>query len=190
MKNAVVCVAAILFAIPLFPCDLVFTGGQQPYRLQKIKGVIVGSGDFALMGHKHDVKRHEQLVSAAKIRLLARKDEEYAKPSKRERKQRQESLGVMRWSCGQSLAEVTSDSDGKFDAGSVPSGKYCLEVIGPEPKKSDEKQMRAQFLVDIQPVGGSALVADISPLWPDCSGGPVLEVAVIIQKKGGSRRPH
>ena len=172
MKKAlVICMLISSAAIPVRPCEQVVIGGYKPQEVGRIAGVIVGSGKIALMGYAHDAQRREQKVSGARVRVLARKDEEYAKLRHGEH-----GAGLMRWHCGPVVAETTSDAKGGFDMGVVVPGKYCLDMTAPEPESQDEKPMHAEFLVDVLLAKKTTgLLVDISPQWPDCSGGQYLK---------------
>ena len=92
------------------------------------------------------------------------------------------------WKCGSEVSEVKTDQAGNFTIVGVQPGKYCVDITGPQPENDNEcgshngmtgacNPLNASFLIDVIPSAPKAtLIADISPLWPDCSGGSSLKL--------------
>ena len=173
---------ALLLAGSLYPCDIVVIGGYTPAAIRQVSGTIVGSGRIDLMGHRHDKERHSLAVPGAKISVKTRTDTAFfkkgeikyppgAKPS---------TGNLKEWRCGDEVSSTTADEAGDFRVSQLEPGKYCLDITAPEPKDKSELSMHASFIVDVvASAPNTALVADISPLWPDCSGGSSLELKTL-----------
>lgn len=159
------------FSLHVFPCSRVTIGGEQVLAVRQVAGTIVGNGRIDLMGASHDSERISHPVSGAAISLAHRTDLKVI----REHKSTQGRL--MDWKCGEPFATTTSDARGKFEVPAA-AGKYCLQIVGPPPKSDTEVQMRSNFIFDVSSdAANRPILADITPSWPDCSGGSSIKLA-------------
>ncbi len=170
---------ALLLCRTVYPCSVVVLGGYSATVVKNVSGTVVGSGRFDLMGNNHDKERQAITVGEATISIKARTDTAFfkkgevqyppgVKPSKGNLKE---------WQCGAEVAAAKTDLAGNFTISALNSGKYCLEITGPDPKDDLHMPMHESFLVDVVDAAPNGrLIADISPRWPDCSGGSSLTV--------------
>jgi hypothetical protein len=68
---------------------------------------------------------------------------------------------------GHEVKSVGVDQRGSFDFGALTDGHYTLEIKGPELNDSYDVQITAL------PRPTSSVTIDISPNYPDCTGGHV-----------------
>jgi hypothetical protein len=179
MPRAAVAALALLLCRPLYSCSIVVLGGYSPTVVRNLSGTVVGSGRFDLMGKNHDKERHAIAIGDAAISIKARTDTAFfkkgevqyppgVKPSKGNLKE---------WQCGAEVAAAKTGLEGNFAISTLQPGKYCLEITGPGPKDDSHVPMHESFLVDVVDAAPNGrLIADISPRWPDCSGGSSLTV--------------
>lgn len=179
---------ALLFSQVLHPCSMIVVGGFTPTAVGQLSGVVVGSGQLSLMGHRHDEERHSLTVPGATISVKARTDIAYFKKGevKYPKGMKHSSGNLKDWKCGSEISNVRTDQSGNFAIVGIPPGKYCVDITGPPPANDNECSSRnsvtgvcnplsGSFIVDLVPSSPkAALVADISLQWPDCSGGSFL----------------
>jgi hypothetical protein len=133
------------------------------------------------MGNSHDEERRVITVSGAMISVKTRTDTAFykkgeieyppgAKPSEGNLKE---------WQCG-IVASAKTDQAGNFTISPLKLGKYCLDITGLQPKDKTELLMHDSFIVDVVASAPKAdLIANISPRWPDCSGGSSLTLRTV-----------
>ncbi len=174
---ASVLVFALVWAPSLPPCSIVTIGGPKPIAVKEVTGTVVGSGHYKLMGTSHNEERRAIVVPGATILLKARVDLEILTEEKLPADQKFLAGGLAKWKCEAQITQATTDAQGKFRLDTVPPGKYCVEIIGPPAVLEVAAQMRFSFVIDVTETAPDiTLVADMTPLWPDCSGGPQLLV--------------
>jgi hypothetical protein len=181
---------ALLLSQSLYPCSMVMIGGLTPTAVGRLCGTVVGSGRIALMGHSHDEERRSITVPGATISIKTRTDTAFFKKGevKYPRGMKHSAGNLKEWKCGSEVSEVKTDKAGNFTIVGVQPGKYCVDITGPQPENDNEcgshngmtgvcNPLNASFLIDVIPSAPkAALVADISQLWPDCSGGGSLKL--------------
>src|SRR3954464_5491426 len=179
---------ALLLSHALYPCSMVMIGGFTRTAVGRLSGTVVGSGRVSLMGHSHDEERRSITVPSATISIKTRTDTAFFKKGEINypRGMKHSAGNLKEWKCGSEVTEVKSDQAGNFTIVGVQPGKYCLDIIGPQPENDNEcgsynamtgvcNPLNASFLVDVIPSAPKAtLIADISQPWPDCSGGSSL----------------
>jgi hypothetical protein len=172
MRRALVIGFVAAFFLPVFPCSMVKIGGEQALAVRQVAGTIVGNGEIRLMGRSHDGGRVSTPVPGAAISLAHREDVKVIRDQNNERQTK-----LMDWKCGKPFATTTSDAQGKFEIPAA-TGRYCLQITGPTAKSDAEVQMRSGFIFDVSPhAADRPILADITPLWPDCSGGSSIKLA-------------
>jgi hypothetical protein len=181
---------ALLLSQALYPCSMVVIGGVTPTTVGRLSGTVVGSNRISLMGHSHDDERRSITVPAATISIKTRTDTAFFKKGevKYPRGMKHSEANLKEWKCGSEVSEVKSDQAGSFTIAGVQPGKYCVDITGPQPENDNEcgshngmtgacNPLNASFLIDVIPSAPKAtLIADISQLWPDCSGGSSLKL--------------
>ena len=191
-RHSIVLSLALLLCQVLYPCDIVIIGGYKPTAVRQVSGTVFGNGRFDLMGHSHDAERHSTLVPGATISVKARTDTAFFKKGdiKYPRGMKHSAGTLNEWKCGIEVAQLRADDSGTFAVPGIKPGEYCLDITGPPPGDPDAcgihrvesgknvcVPMHASFLIDVVRSGPkAALIADISPQWPDCSGGATLEL--------------
>jgi hypothetical protein len=181
---------ALLLSHALYPCSLVMIGGSTPTPAKQLTGKVVGSGRVSLMGYAHDKERSSISVPGATVSIKTRTDTAFYK--KREIKYprgTKHNAGLLKdWKCGDEVSTVKTGPTGNFTIPGIPPGKYCVEITGPQPENDNEcssyngmtgvcSPLNASFLIDVIPSAPKVtLIADISQLWPDCSGGSSLKL--------------
>ena len=188
--------SALLLSPALYPCNIVMIGGYTPTAVRQVSGAlsgtVVGSGRWDLMGHNHDEERRSITVRGATISVKRRTDTAFFKKSeiKYPPGMKHSAGNLKEWKCGSEVAEVTAGEAGNFTISRLETGKYCLEITGPKPENDNEcgsynvvsgtkvcVPLHASFIIDVIPSAPrAALIADISQLWPDCSGGSSLKL--------------
>jgi hypothetical protein len=140
------------------------------------------------MGHSHDEERHSLPVPGATVSVKARIDTAFFKKGeiKYPRGMKHSAGNLKEWKCGSEVSQVKTDQAGDFTTTGLGPGKYCLDITGPQPEKVNECDSRmsgaciplhTSFIIDLLPSAPKAtLIADISQLWPDCSGGGSLQL--------------
>ena len=183
---------ALLLSESVYPCDIVIIGGVKPtaVRQGQLSGTVVGSGRIDLMGKSHDEERSSITVPGATISIRSRTDTEFFKKGKVHFPPGVKPSGgnLKNWQCGSAVLEVRADQAGQFKISQLKPGNYCLDITGPQPENDDEcgsrngmtgvcNPLSASFIIDVMPSAPQAtLIADISPRWPDCSGGSSLQL--------------
>ena len=187
---------ALLISQALYPCSLVMIGGYTPTAVRQVSGTlsgtVIGSGRWDLMGHSHDEERRSITVPGATISVKSRTDTAFFKKGeiKYPRGMKHSAGNLKEWKCGSEVAEVKTDQAGNFAITGLETGKYCLDITGPQLKNVDECgsynvvsgtevciPLHASFIIDLIPSAPkAALIADISQRWPDCSGGSSLKL--------------
>jgi len=181
---------ALLLSQSLYPCDIVMIGGVTPTAVGRLSGIVVGSSRISLMGHSHDEERRSITVPGATISIKTRTDTAFFKKSevKYPRRMKHSAGNLKEWKCGSAVSEVKTDQAGNFTIVGVQPGKYCVDITGPQPENDNEcgsydgvtgacNPLNASFLVDvILSAPKATLIADISQLWPDCTGGSSLKL--------------
>jgi hypothetical protein len=186
---------AVLFSQALYPCSLIVIGGYAPTAVRQVtqmSGTVIGSGRVDLMGHSHDEERRSITVSGATISVKTRTDTAFFKKGevKYPRGMKHSAGNLKEWKCGSEVSEVKTDQAGNFTIIGLETGKYCLDITGPEPENVNEcgsynvvsgtkvcVPLNASFIIDVVRSGPKAtLIADISRMWPDCSGGSSLKL--------------
>jgi hypothetical protein len=180
----------LLLSEALYPCSMVGIGGVTPTAVGLLSGTVVGSNRISLMGHSHDEERRSITVPAATISIKIRTDTAFFKKGevKYPRGMKHSSGNLKEWKCGSEVSKVKTDQAGNFTILGVQPGKYCLDITGPQPENGNEcgsyggmtgvcNPLNASFIIDVIPSAPEAtLIADISQLWPDCSGGGSLKL--------------
>jgi hypothetical protein len=181
---------ALLLSQSLYPCSMVMIGGFTPPAVGRLSGTVVGSGRISLMGYSHDEERRSITVPGATISIKTRTDTAFFKKGdvKYPPGMKHSAGNLKEWKCGSEVSEVKTDQAGKFTIVGVQRGKYCVDITGPQPENDNEcgshngmtgvcNPLNASFLVDVIPSAPKVtLIADISQLWPDCSGGSSLKL--------------
>ena len=187
---------AFLFSQALYPCSVVVIGGYTPTAVRlvsgSLSGTVIGSGRLDLMGHSHDEERRAITVPGATISVKSRTDTAFFKKGeiKYPPGMKHSAGNLKEWKCGSEVAAVKTDPAGNFTITGLETGKYCLDITGPQPANDNEcgshsvvsgRQvcipLQASFIIDVIPSAPkAALIADISQRWPDCSGGSSLKL--------------
>lgn len=186
---------AVLLSQALYPCSLIRIGGSTPTAVRQVRqmsGTVIGSGRFDLMGHSHDEERHSITVSGATISVKTRTDTAFFKKGevKYPPGMKHSAGNLKEWKCGSEVSQVKTDEAGNFTIVGLETGKYCLDITGPEPENVNEcgsynvvsgtkvcVPLNASFIIDVvRSAPKATLIADISQLWPDCSGGSSLKL--------------
>jgi hypothetical protein len=181
---------ALLLSQTLYPCNIVMIGGYTPTAIRQLSGTVVGSGRIDLMGHGHDEQRHSIAVAGATILVKTRTDTAFFKNGeiKYPRGVKHSAGRLREWKCGSEISAAKTDEAGNFTTIALEPGKYCLDITGPQPENAIEcgsysvvfgknvcAPLHASFIIDVVPSApNAALFADISQMWPDCSGGASL----------------
>jgi hypothetical protein len=192
LRRCTVLGLALLLSQVLYPCSIVMIGGYTPTRVRQVSGTVFGSDRIDLMGNSHNDERHSTLVPGALISVKARTDTAFFKEKEIQYPPgMKHSAGTLKeWKCGSAMAEVRTDQAGNFDVPALKPGKYCLDITSPPATDTEEcgrhavesgksvcAPMHASFLIDVARSAAKAtLLADISPRWPDCSGGEYLQL--------------
>lgn len=167
----------LLLSQPLYPCDIVYVGGMTPTKIQQLSGTVVGDGrQEPLVNSAGKAEWHSIIVRsvpAAVISVKIRTDTAFFG-----KEEVQYSAGVKpsqgnpkEWQCGSEISTAKTDQAGNFTISRLDPGKYCLDITA-QPKDKTEILMHESFLVDlVAPAPKATLIADITPRWPDCSGG-------------------
>jgi hypothetical protein len=169
---------------------MVMIGGSTPTAVGQLSGTVVGSGRISLMGHSHDEERCSIPVPRATISIKTRADTAFFKKGeiKYPRGTKHSAGNLKEWKCGSEVSAVKTDQSGNFTIVGIQPGKYCVDITGPQPENDNEcgsfsgvtgvcNPLNASFLIDVIPSAPKAtLIADISQLWPDCSGGSSLKL--------------
>ena len=172
---------ALLRSASGYPCEIVIIGGGKPtaVRQGQLSGTVVGSGRIDLMGKSHDEDRSSITVAGATISVRSRTDTEFfkkgevhyppgVKPSRG---------NLKNWQCGSAVLEVRTNQAGQFTISQLKPGKYCLDITAPQAEDANQVPMHSSFIFDVVKSGPrTTLIANISPRWPDCSGGSSLEL--------------
>jgi len=183
---------ALLLSELVWPCSTIIIGGFKPtaVRQGQLSGTVVGSGRVGLMGKSHDEERSSITVPGATISIRSRTDTEFFKKGEVHYPPGVKPSGgdLKNWECGSAVLEVRTDQAGQFKISQLKPGNYCLDITGPQPENDDEcgsfnaatgvcNPLSASFIIDVMPSAPKAtLIADISPGWPDCSGGSSLQL--------------
>jgi hypothetical protein len=181
---------ALLLSQALYPCSMVGIGGVTPTAVGRLSGTVVGSNRISLMGYSHGQERRSITVPAATISIKTRTDTAFFKKGevKYPRGMKHSAGNLKEWKCGSEVSQVKTDQAGNFTVVAIQPGKYCLDITGPQPESAKEcssyngvtgvcNPLNASFLIDVVPSAPKmTLVADISQLWPDCSGGGSLKL--------------
>jgi hypothetical protein len=186
---------AVLFSQALYPCSLIMIGGYTPTAVRQVtqmSGTVIGSGRIDLMGHSHDEERRSITVSGATISVKTRTDTAFFKKGeiKYTWGMKHSAGNLKEWKCGSEVSEVKTDQAGNFTIIGLETGKYCLDITGPEPENVNEcgsynvvsgtkvcVPLNASFIIDVvRSAPKATLIADISQRWPDCSGGSSLKL--------------
>lgn len=173
---------ALLFSQALYPCSIVIIGGYTPTAVRQLSGTVIGSGRFDLMGHSHDEERRSITVPDATISIKTRTDTAFFKKgeTKYSRGMKHSTGNLKEWQCGIEVSAAKTDQAGNFTISRLEPGKYCLEISALQPKDKTELSMHESFVVDVVASAPKAdLIADISPRWPDCSGGSSLKLRAV-----------
>jgi hypothetical protein len=165
-------------------------GGYTPTAIRQLSGTVLGSARIDLMGRSHDQERHSIAVAGATVSVKARTDTAFFKKGeiKYHRGMKHSAGKLKEWKCGSELAAAKTDQGGNFTTIPLEPGKYCLDIIGPQLDNESEcgshsvlsgknvcVPLHASFIIDVVPSAPkAALIADISQMWPDCSGGAYL----------------
>jgi hypothetical protein len=144
------------------------------------------------MGHEHDAERSSITVANATVSVKIRTDTAFFKESElRYPDGMKHSVGLLKeWNCGSEVSQVKTDVAGNFTFTGLEPGKYCLDITAPPPEDMNDYAsykleagnkvgipLHASFLIDVSTFAPKAtLTADISFLWPDCSGGSLLKL--------------
>lgn len=81
------------------------------------------------------------------------------------------------WQCGSKVLRVQAGQAGEFTILQLKPGKYCLDITAPKTKDANQISMPSSFIIDVIKSGPkTTLIANISPQWPDCSGGSFLQL--------------
>ena len=181
----------LLISRPLYPCSIVIIGGYSPTTVRQLSGMVVGSGRFDLMRHTHDPERSSITVPGATISVRTRTDTAIFKKGeiKYPRGIKHSSGNLKEWKCGNEVLVATADQAGNFAIIGLQPGKYCLDITGPAQNDNECSSysvelgtkvcipLHESFIINVIPSAPkTTLIADISPLWPDCSGGSSLKL--------------
>ena len=195
-RRASIVSLALLLSQALYPCSMVVIGGYTPTAVRPVSGTlsgrVIGSGRFDLMGHSHDAEPRSISVPGATISVKSRTDTTFFKKGeiKYPPGMKHSAGNLKEWKCGSEVAAVKTDPAGNFTITGLETGKYCLDITGPQPANDNEcgshsvgsgrqvcNPLQASFIIDVIPSAQKAsLIADISQLWPDCSGGSSLKL--------------
>jgi hypothetical protein len=191
-RRTSVLVLVLLLSRAIYPCSMVFVGGFTPTKVRQPSGTVIGSGRRDLMGHQHDAERSSITVPNATVSVKIRTDTAFFKESEVHYPPgTKHSAGLLKeWTCGNEVSQVQTDAAGNFTFTGLEPGKYCLDIIARPPENVNDYAsykveagkevgipLHASFLIDVSTSAPKAtLTADISPLWPDCSGGSFLKL--------------
>jgi hypothetical protein len=134
-------------------------------------------------------------VPGATISVKSRTDTAFFKKGeiKYPRGMKHSAGNLKEWKCGSEVSAVKTDQAGNFTIIGLETGKYCLDITGPQPENDNECgsynvvsgtkvciPLNASFIIDVIPSAPKAtLIADISQRWPDCSGGSSLKLRAV-----------
>jgi hypothetical protein len=146
-------------------CSMV-SFGELPLKLSAISGTVGGNSKY------EDASKPLRRLSGVRVQLLKRTDRKYSKDVVAKKLRGSLPPGmVWEWSCTDVVATSSSDDSGHFAFQPVDAGKYCLDFEGPE-YTGNHARMGSRFLLDVDATAKyRSVMADITPLWPDCSGG-------------------
>ena len=170
---------ALLLCRSLYPCSIVVIGGYLPTAVRQVSGTVVGSGRIETMGTRHDEERRSTRVAGATISIQRRTDTEFFKEGEVQYPPGVKPSGgnLKKWECGIVVSEVHTDQAGNFTISQLSPSKYCLDITGPQTKDATQTPMHESFIIDVvASAPKTTLIADISPRWPDCSGGSSLQL--------------
>ena len=192
VRRTSVLALALLLSRAIHPCSMVFVGGFTPTKVRQPSGTVIGSGRRDLMGREHDAERSSITVPNATVSVKIRADTAFFKKSEVHYPAgTKHSAGLLKeWTCGNEVSQVKTDAAGNFTFAGLEPGKYCLDITAPPaenvndyasyPVEAGNKvgiPLHASFLIDVSTSAPKAtLTADISHLWPDCSGGSSLKL--------------
>jgi hypothetical protein len=134
------------------------------------------------MGNSHDEERRSITVSGATISVKIRTDTAFYKKGevKYPPGVKPSEGNLKEWQCGIEISSAKTDQAGNFTISPLKPGKYCLDITGSQPKDKTELLMHDSFIVDVVASAPKAdLIANISPRWPDCSGGSSLKLKTV-----------
>jgi hypothetical protein len=178
MLKDIVKIAAVtaLLSVATHPCGMVTIGGERPLAVAQIGGTVVGSGHIDLMGKEHDQERQSLVVPGATVAVLYRRDLKFIEEADVPVGMEAAVGNLKEWRCEGEVTNTKSDTSGGFSIEQIKPGKYCLEITSPKSHAESEVSMHASFPVDVVMSAPKAkLTANISPRWPDCSGGQSLK---------------
>jgi hypothetical protein len=118
------------------------------HQVTSLKGTVVGVHDGDL---RHPFPRLRKLVTRSDVRLTLYTYPEYAS-------------GIR---VGHEVRSVGVDQKGYFDFGALAEGHYTLDIKGPGLNDMYDVQITAL------PRPTSSVTIDVSPNYPDCTGGHV-----------------
>lgn len=172
---------ALLLSGSVCPCSIVIVGGYKPTTVRDggLSGTVAGSGRIDLMGKSHDEERRSITVASATILIRSRTDIEFFKKGEVHYPPGVKPSGgnLKEWQCGREIVEVRTDQASQFKILQLKPGKYCLDITAPQAEDANQIPMRSSFIIDVVKSGPRAmLIANISPQWPDCSGGSSLQL--------------
>lgn len=176
-RSIVISWLALLLSGSVYPCNIVIIGGYKPTAVNEgeLSGTVVGSGRIDLMGKTHDEERRSITVGGATILIRSRTDTEFFKKGEVRYPPGVKASGgnLKEWQCGSEVLEVRTDQAGQFKILQLKPGKYCLDVTAPQAEDANQIPIpHSSFIIDVVKSGPRAtLIANISPQWPDCSGG-------------------
>lgn len=168
MRRTFIVGVAFWITTSLYPCNIVKLAGEEALSVRRVTGTVIGSGSIDLMGKMHDTERKSAPVTGAVVLLRLRTNtisdqETHSK--------------LLSWNCGKEIVRVTTNTRGEF---AMPSeaGEYCLDITGPAPNSERKVRMHSRFVINVSREAlDQPILADITPLWPDCSGGGSLKLA-------------
>ena len=172
----------LLLCRSLYPCSIVVIGGYLPTAVRQVSGTVVGSGRIELMGNGHDEERSSTKVVGATISIQMRTDTEFFKKGEIRYPPGVKPSGgnLKKWDCGVEVSQVQTDQAGNFTISQLKPGKYCLDITGPQTPDANKKPMHESFIIDVvASAPKTTLIDDISPRWPDCSGGSSLRLKAL-----------
>ena len=181
----------LLLSWSLHACSIVIVGGYSPTAVGQLSGTVIGSGRFDLIGHTHDKERSSITVPGVTISVRTRIDTAFFKKGevKFPRGAKHSTGNLKEWKCGNDVVDVKTDQAGNFAIIGLQPGKYCLEITSPQPQNDNECgsysaesgakvciPLHEFFIINvISSAPKTKLIADISPRYPDCSGGSSLK---------------
>jgi hypothetical protein len=167
----------VLLARSLHPCSIVYVGGMTPTKIQQLSGTVVGDGrQQPLVSSAGKAEWHSitvRSVPAAMISVKIRTDTAFFKKGEVQYPAGMKpSRGNLKeWQCGSEISTAKTDQAGNFTISRLDPGKYCLDITA-QPTDKTEILMHESFLIDlVASAPRNTLIADITPRWPDCSGG-------------------